>query len=402
MDISQIAAFSNQELAKDVEQFDRFMHGTRGITRHNSRRFYILTLKGLDTTGKTPLPDKPLDQITADDLLRIRDQTEETYSQTNANNRLIAIRLFFKWRTWRDTRPEALDRRNKEIPPLCKYLTNSRTPNTEERLALQPVLSIEQVKQLLEATRSERDKTLILLTYETGARADEILQTNIEDYYTRDGRRHIRIRESKTVSREVPIEESCEQLDRWIASRPNAKPADPLFVNSNGSRITYSGYLKLFSKSVARAARNHPDFPTKTTIKTLRNSRATQLAQAGATEAFLRKMFGWSRTSRMPSYYVQQAALNLGDMMDRLKGRERKPRTVNGEIYQQILCPNCSTATHGARFCPNCGETLIEAAKRSTRIEELETQVDRLSKALSRLIPEVTRINRQQQEENPG
>lgn len=93
-----------------------------------------------------------------------------------------------------------------------------------------------------------RDRAIVMLSLDTGARPNEIRQLRYPDDVDLD-RRLIQIREetSKTASghRRVPISPQVANVVREYVERDRPEKSGPLFLNAHGDPFSYYGFLEV-------------------------------------------------------------------------------------------------------------------------------------------------------------
>jgi len=97
-------------------------------------------------------------------------------------------------------------------------------------------------------TRAVVDELIILLLVDTGLRASELCNLNIEDLPTSHGENTIWVRDPEgNVTRAVEVgPETARCLDRFVSLyRKGAETAEPLLISERGRRLTY---MSLYSK----------------------------------------------------------------------------------------------------------------------------------------------------------
>ena len=173
------------------------------------------------------------------------------------------------------------------------------------RLSPDAILTVADVNALIAAADSARDRALIVVLWETGARAHEAMALNLENVRVLEngngGQYHLWFRKVKVSGEEHVgyIVEGSAYLKAWIAAHPDPRPDAPLFVSFSGRRFTPHGAAIMVRRTAARAKigkRVHPHL--------FRHSRATHLLRVGVPESSVKKLFGWTPGSTMLSRYA--------------------------------------------------------------------------------------------------
>lgn len=157
--------------------------------------------------------------------------------------------------------------------------------------------------------------------WDSGFRASELLSLNVSDVRFEGPGAWLALRigapDLKTGPRTIYVTECVPALRAWLSMHPSGtEPRAPLFPglrNRSGLKsLTYDVFLVLFKRIADECGVNerHAGFG-HITPHDFRHSCATRKAKLGWNESQLRKYFGWSSKSHMPSIYVH---LNLDDM----------------------------------------------------------------------------------------
>jgi integrase len=295
--------------------------------------------------------------------------------------------------------------RDSGMPPeQTKGLNNLRIkPRLEERSRVKhpkELLTEMDVIKLLKACESgetqlkvKRDRCLIALLYESGARLGEILNLKIEDVMPTDYGFKVYITRSKTNRRGIPIITAAPYLKDWLDVHPLAEDKEaPLFVTVEGPvRPLTETSVRFIIKSVARRA----GIDKNVYPHLFRHSRATQLA-GQVTEPFLRRVGGWSATSPMVYLYLHLSEADVEKEIRRVYGLEEKA----SEGLKPTECMFCREVNppHLA-YCRRCGrplkpQTILNELDQAHRVNEelgdvkaklakLEATTEKLLKALT-------------------
>ena len=175
-------------------------------------------------------------------------ESERNNSAATRNCRLVAIHRFFAYVAEQDPRHAELCRRVLDIP-LKKTTSNSMT-----------YLDRDEVKTLLAVPSSRhrlglRDRALLTLLYNSGARATEVAQLDIKDLRL-ETPTQVRLLGKGRKERICPLwQETANALQAYLRQRADGTQADaPLFLNAHGKRITRFGVGTIVKRNVAVAA----------------------------------------------------------------------------------------------------------------------------------------------------
>ena len=184
-------------------------------------------------------------------------ESDRHNSAATRNCRLVAIHRLFAYAAGQDPRHAELCRRVLDIP-----LKNT-TPNS------MTYLNQDEVKALLAAPSARhrlglRDRALLTLLCNTGARATEIVQLNINGVRL-ETPAQVRILGKGRKERVCPLwQETADALRAYLRQRADGtQPDAPLFLNAHGKRITRSGVGTILKRNIAVAATTLPPLAAK-------------------------------------------------------------------------------------------------------------------------------------------
>ncbi|MBI5046952.1 tyrosine-type recombinase/integrase [Candidatus Micrarchaeota archaeon] len=262
----------------------------------------------------------------------------------------------------------------------------------ERRRLPEDILTPEEVKKLAQAAFNLRDRAIIMLTYESGCRAAEIIGLRIKDVKFDKYGATIRA-DGKTGMREIPIGtnipaglSSIPDLKNWLNHHPHSdNPDAPLFPERRtmekhmGNHATLAHIFNNVTKRAGLKKHVHPHL--------LRHSRATHLAKY-LTEQELKVIMGWTASSRMAGVYVHLGGQDVRKKILQINGKEDKE--TEEETLKTIICPRCEEENPPtAKFCIKCAAALtLNAAN------ELRSAVAEKEKILEMFLddPEVQKV----------
>ena len=204
------------------------------------------------------------------DSLRSREQLRRIgkLSATTINKRMKHLKTFFLWLV-----------RNRIVSRDVDL--SFPMPRTRQRLP--KALSPEQVKQLLSARMSERDRAVLYLMLDSGLRISEATALTVGDLDL--GRNMVHVRHGKGDKERYslfgPVTADC--LRAWLAVRRSSGPY--LFVDRWGEHLTISGIYKIV-KRVAESA------GVKVNPHALRHTFATEYLNSGGLAPDLQLLMG--------------------------------------------------------------------------------------------------------------
>jgi site-specific recombinase XerD len=314
---------------------------------------YVLTLRRI-----AKWLGKNFDNVTKQDIEDLVTQLERSdYSAWTKHDYKVAIKRFYKWLNGGD-----------EYPKEIKWIKT--TFKKKNSLLPKDLLTEDDLKRLVDAANTPRNKAFIITLYESGARIGEIGSMQIQDVAFEERYTTLML-QGKTGSRRVIVVASTPYLNVWIQHHPlNNDPEAPLWVNlgtvNRFKAMSYPALAKVLKVTAKRA-----QLMKRVTPHKLRHSRATFLATK-LTEAQMNQIFGWKQGSEMPSIYVHLSGRDVDEAILGVYGlkeiKDEKPKLT------PHICPRCNiTNAYNAKFCSRCGLALdiqaaaqIEAARKKT------------------------------------
>jgi len=352
----RLVSLSNPISAKNSELIKRFEDYcfSEGLSKGRAAK-YVFTLRKLSERL-----DKDFDKASKEDIEKLVNQLERSdYSAWTKHDYKVALKRFYKW----------LKGSEDEYPDEVKWIKT--TLKQKDSVLPEQLLTEDEVKKLVDAAYSLRDKAFIIATYESGARIGEIGSLRIKDVVFEERYTTLMFR-GKTGSRRIIVVAATPHLNAWIQNHPSKdNPEAPLWINmgtvNRDEPLSYQALAKILRVAAERAK-----LKKKVTPHKLRHSRATFLATK-LKEAQMNQVFGWKQGSDMPSIYVHLSGRDVDDALLGVYGlkktSEEKPKLT------PRICPRCDVSNaYNAKFCSRCGLALdIEAA---AQIDEARRKAD--------------------------
>ncbi len=121
-----------------------------------------------------------------------------------------------------------------------------------------PAFTADEVKRLLAACTTDRDRALILCLLDSGCRAAELINLKIGDVNSKSGA--VTIRQGKGRKDRVAFlgAKARKALLKYLLTRPETQSTEPLFPSTKtGERLTTNGLLLLCRRLGSRAGVEH-------------------------------------------------------------------------------------------------------------------------------------------------
>ncbi|WP_321429636.1 tyrosine-type recombinase/integrase [uncultured Methanolobus sp.] len=285
--------------------------------------------------------DLDLKNATKDDIYRVVGELErKDLSQWTKYEYKITIKRFFRWMN------------GGEDPEITKWIK----PRAGEKKKLpEELLTEDEIKRMIRAAEHLRDKALVAVLYDSGARISEIgnlrLKHVVFDQYgavlTVDG---------KTGMRRVRVIFSAPYLASWIDMHPQKEDPDAfLWINvgqrNHGAHMKYQAFRVLIKRIAERAG-----IEKRVYNHLFRHSRSTELSQH-LTEAQMEEHLGWIHGSKMPRTYIHMSGRQMDDAILKIHGILKK-EDLKPELTS-VTCPRCEHVNGPTSdFCCKCGMTL--------------------------------------------
>jgi site-specific recombinase XerD len=258
-----------------------------------------------------------------DDLERQRGNTART-----RNARLVAIRSFLRYAAADDPLLLPVAQRVLAIPA-----------KRFERAAV-GYLTREQIQAIINspdpATFSgQRDRVLLMLLYNTGARVSELASLRIQDV-SLESRMSVHVHGKGRKNRSVPLwRQTVKLLRTWIRQLDGA-PDSPLLPNARGNSMTRYGITQRLRLAVKQAATEHSSLRSaRISPHTIRHTTAMHLLQSGVDLSVIAMWLGHETTQTTHQYLDADLELKKQVLASVEPPRIRRaPRSRDDNIVQ--------------------------------------------------------------------
>lgn len=245
------------------------------------------------------------------------------------------------------------------------------------------------VKPMIDEAHNPRDKALIAVAFDTGARSGELQDPTVGDVSDHKYGLQLRV-DGRRGERSVPLIPSVPYLNRWLYEHPAPDDPDaPLWSKlDEPESISYRSFNNAFKNAADRAGVTKPVTPTN-----FRKSNATYLARQGLPQAFIEDRQGRKRGSEATAHYVAKFGGEADDRYAQLHGKEVEDN--DPELHAPIECPRCDQETPADEaFCVWCHQALEPEAVDKLKDEEAEQRREllRLAKDNPELLEAVEEI----------
>jgi integrase len=277
--------------------------------------------------------------------------------ETNQNYR-VAIRIFGK-RTAGDG----------EVPPALDWISTTLPSNYDPTPDPAKMLWWdEHIRPMLDACTNDRDRAMIAVAWDSGARSGELRSLTIGNVADHKYGSQITV-DGKRGQRTITLIPSVPFLDDWLRNHPDPEDPDaPLWSKLSRPEATSYQLKRAVLKEAAEAAGiTHTDV----TFTRMRKSSASFLASQGVSQAHLEEHHGWTRGSDVAARYVAV----FGDAADRELASAHGMDIGDDEPdpTAPVECPRCHNQNpHDVDFCVFCDQALSHDAVEDIQDEQTE------------------------------
>ena len=304
-------------------------------------------------TTLAKLLGKDFESASKEDMVSLVAKIERSdYSEKTKVSFRVILKRFMKW--LRESQGMELGKREypKEVEWISTTLDRSKLKVKSE------ILSPEEVAKLANCAKNLRDRALVLVLYESGARIGELLNLKIKDIEF-DKYGCLLNLFGKTGFRKVRIVASTPALNQWLQVHPKKEDRESyLFCQiqkgKEGKQMSHEYVLRALKEMAEKAGIQKPVNP-----HAFRHARATFLAQH-LTESEMSRFFGWVLGSKQTATYVHLSMRDLDDKLLSIYGLQEK-KEEEMEKMRTVKCPRCGIENdYASQFCTGCGLPLTQ------------------------------------------
>lgn len=241
-----------------------------------------------------------------------------------------------------------------------------RMTKTAEQL-----LDEEEIRAMIEAAKTSRDRALIAVLYESGCRIGEIATLKWSDVrFTENQTAAINTSKKTGKPRYIPIVSARSYLATWKADYPGEPYGDSLVFLTNNTHgpLQYAGVVKQIRKIATRAG-----IKKHVTPHLFRHSRITHLLRKGVPEPVIKKMMWGHLNTDMLQTYGHLVDKDIDAAIAQLYGVVT-PDTETSDALEPRQCPRCfSVWGPTLQHCGVCGAPLTKEA--AATIDQMQADV---------------------------
>lgn len=206
---SNVLSANKKHILTFIEQLS-----AEGLTFYRQLK-YLYTLKKI-----SEMLEKNFSEANKEDIRRLCSIINNfNLKEWTKHDYMVVIKRFYKW--LREEEGQELDRR--QYPNEVKWII-VKTRKFRHKFPKE-LLSIDDVKKLADCSNNLRDRCLVLLCYETGARISELLGLTIKDIEFDKYGALVNLF-GKTGARKVRVIASAPAISNWLLEHPKRNNKD--------------------------------------------------------------------------------------------------------------------------------------------------------------------------------
>lgn len=284
---------------------------------------------------------KPFERASEEDIREVvrKIKTSGYVDFTKAEHRIV-LKKFYKWL-----------RKTNDYPPEVAWLRPRGKISSTVKMP-EELLTEDDIKAMIISAKTERNRALIAMLYESGCRIGEILPIRIK-HIAFDNNGSVMSVDGKTGPRRVRLVNSIPYLKAWLNNHTDINnPESFVWIKSNGELMGYPRAVTVLKNAAKMAGIKKRIYP-----HLFRHTRATHLANH-LTEAQMKEYFGWVQASEMAGVYVHMSGRDVDNAILSLNGIKTDENEERIPMAMQ-KCPGCKKENGATyRFCYNCGTDL--------------------------------------------
>ncbi len=301
-----------------------------GILQHLSDKLG----KSFDAVTEKDI-ERYVEALETDEIATVRGHP---YSDESKADIKKTMRKFWKWK----------DGKGKVYPEMVEWLDTSVCHKEV------PAISRNEIERMIQHCATLRDKAILIVLFDSGARAEEILNVRLKQEHVFWAKEincyKIRLEYSKTKPRTISLPLSTRLLKEWLNVHPGREDSRAQLFP-----LTYAA-LKMVVSRVARRA-----LDKRVTPHILRHSSATYYAPRIKNRYQLCYRYGWAMSSNMVDRYLDREGVL----------EEETPEAIEKDILSKA-----------SREKDRLGEELALLKESQERLEKgnqrLKAELDRL------------------------
>ncbi|WP_067051279.1 tyrosine-type recombinase/integrase [Methanofollis ethanolicus] len=346
-----------------VRRYINYKQGGRGISHMRSTKISQILV-----SWKQVLP-VPWSEATIDDLFAARvrltsmkNSRGRPYKQNTISDHIRILKGFYKWLAARGYSTIRTD----ELAELKPPATDTETTDPGD------LMTAEELAAMIKACKTHRDRAIIAVTYETGARIGEVARLKWSDIQFDKYGVRCTINDTKERKKRYPrLINSTAYLAAWRNGYygPAAEGDAYVFVSTDGEPLKYRAISQVIERAADRAnikKRIHPHL--------FRKSRITELVKKNYQESVIKETFWANPDTQMFRTYLKLSEKDIDDEFLRKAGLKTESE-IDADDDKPKQCMFCLAVNPpGSRFCRMCTKPLT--AEAADAVREAEKKIE--------------------------
>lgn len=242
---------------------------------------------------------------------------------------------------------------------IVKKIKPPKLADPTERIKSSDILTFDEVQKIIDAALTIRDRAILSVLYESGARVGEIGRATWEDAIFDEYGIKFYIVDTKTNKRRYSrLTISNAALSTLKDKHPTPYGNNFIFLNPDGTPMTYIGIKRVLDRAISRSG-----ITKKVTPHMLRHARATHMVQQNYNESTIKKSLWNNLNSKMFQTYVSLGEQDIDREFLKQAGVKVQDESEKAEKMKSPTCGRCHFVNApGAQFCNKCGNPLTNRA----------------------------------------
>ncbi len=341
---------------KDRETVSRWLLEKKasGLSENTIRAYYA-TARVLST-----LSPKPLLECTREDVLGIIVDVQKAYEDPAIYKQVLV---------------DILRRSGRQDVVSDVRLRHRKKARQDPATILDP----KDVLRLLSATSDPRDRAIVALFWDAGARNHEIASIQIGDIQPFEKKIHghiylsvyFRKQKVRGEERRIPLVFSSEHLERWLKEHPDGdNPQASLFVSRR--RFNWPPLSTQRLRDIVRVLGKKAGIRKPCHPHAFRHARATDLKRKGTSDEAIKTWMGWTPGSTMTNRYVSRREdEKIDEVVENLTPEDLVPPVTFKEIPT-------TTVGEAKLLTDQVGEVLKKMGTMDETFKEFKQKIARL------------------------
>lgn len=279
---------------------------------------YIQDLKKLDTFF-----NKPLDQVNQKDMEKFIIALEEGQIKTKKNKPYAIetqvvikkmVKKFYKW----------LQGNNKHYPDLVEWIDTSFQIKDYKAITKDELNKILTLMTSTEGYKLIRNRALISFLFDTGARADEVLNIRLGQIKKDGDSYKVRIEFSKTKPRTISVPLYSSYLEEWMQIHP---------LKNNDLAQLFPIQYKWLHKIVTNAGKL---INKKLSPHGLRHSSVSYYCNH-LNRFQLCYRYGWSMSSKQPDRYIDREGIHEEEVKSKIENNNMEALKETNQVLTRRI-----------------------------------------------------------------